>query len=80
MLWYHDHTMDYTAPQVYRGLFGVHIIRDDEEDRLPLPAGDREIPLVIADRAFDDNGAFLYPVPRTASASNRSTWKASSVM
>ena len=64
MLWYHDHTMDYTAPQVYRGLFGVHIIRDDEEDRLPLPAGDREIPLVIADRAFDDNGAFLYPVAK----------------
>jgi spore coat protein A, manganese oxidase len=62
MLWYHDHTMDYTAPQVYRGLFGVHIIRDDEEDRLPLPKGDREIPLVIADRAFDTNGAFLYPL------------------
>jgi FtsP/CotA-like multicopper oxidase with cupredoxin domain len=64
MLWYHDHTMDYTAPQVYRGLFGLHIVRDDEEDRLPLPTGDREIPLVIADRAFDDNGAFLYPVAK----------------
>ncbi|TDW15999.1 multicopper oxidase family protein [Kribbella kalugense] len=60
-LWYHDHTMDYTAPQVYRGLFGLHIIRDDEEDNLPLPKGDREIPLVIADRAFDADGSFLYP-------------------
>ena len=60
-LWYHDHTMDYTAPQVYRGLFGLHLIRDDEEDRLPLPAGDREIPLVIADRAFAEDGSFLYP-------------------
>lgn len=59
--WYHDHTMDYTAPQVYRGLFGLHIIRDDEEDNLPLPKGDREIPLVIADRAFDADGSFLYP-------------------
>ncbi|NUR97598.1 MAG: multicopper oxidase domain-containing protein [Kribbellaceae bacterium] len=63
-LWYHDHTMDYTAPQVYRGLFGLHIIRDDEEDNLPLPKGDREIPLVIADRAFDADGAFLYPAAK----------------
>ncbi|GAA2794947.1 multicopper oxidase domain-containing protein [Kribbella solani] len=60
-LWYHDHTMDYTAPQVYRGLFGLHIIRDEEEAELPLPKGDREIPLIIADRAFDADGSFLYP-------------------
>jgi spore coat protein A, manganese oxidase len=32
-LWYHDHRMDYTAPQVYRGLFGLHLIRDDEEEQ-----------------------------------------------
>ena len=60
-LWYHDHRMDYTAPQVYRGLFGLHLIRDAEEDALPLPGGDREIPLVIADRAFAADGSFLYP-------------------
>ncbi|HET6741717.1 MAG TPA: multicopper oxidase domain-containing protein [Kribbella sp.] len=63
-LWYHDHTMDYTAPQVYRGLFGAYIIRDAEEDKLPLPKGDREIPLVIADRAFDEDGSFLYPLAK----------------
>jgi spore coat protein A len=63
-LWYHDHTMDYTAPQVYRGLFGAYIIRDEEEDKLPLPKGDREIPLVIADRAFDEDGSFLYPLAK----------------
>ncbi|GAA0604277.1 multicopper oxidase domain-containing protein [Kribbella sandramycini] len=60
-LWYHDHRMDYTAPQVYRGLFGLHLIRDAEEDKLSLPAGEREIPLVIADRAFDEDGSFIYP-------------------
>ncbi|TWD79329.1 FtsP/CotA-like multicopper oxidase with cupredoxin domain [Kribbella amoyensis] len=60
-LWYHDHRMDYTAPQVYRGLFGLHLIRDEEEDRLPLPHGDREVPLVIADRAFAEDGSFRYP-------------------
>jgi spore coat protein A len=63
-LWYHDHTMDYTAPQVYRGLFGLHLIRDGEEDKLALPAGDREIPLVIADRAFAADGSFLYPAAK----------------
>ncbi|MEU4191141.1 multicopper oxidase domain-containing protein [Kribbella sp. NPDC026611] len=64
MLWYHDHTMDYTAPQLYRGLFGVHLIRDEEEAKLPLPDGDRELPLVIADRAFNADGSFLYPVAK----------------
>ncbi|MEV6282316.1 multicopper oxidase domain-containing protein [Kribbella sp. NPDC051770] len=60
-LWYHDHRMDYTAPQVYRGLFGLHLIRDAEEDALPLPAGDREVPLVLADRSFNEDGSFRYP-------------------
>ncbi|WP_433258780.1 multicopper oxidase family protein [Streptosporangium sp. CA-135522] len=60
-LWYHDHRMDFTAPAVYRGLAGFHILRDDVDDALPLPKGDREIPLMITDRAFADDGAFLYP-------------------
>ena len=60
-LWYHDHRMDYTAPQVYRGLFGLHLIRDEEEDALPLPHGNREIPLTIVDRSFAADGSFLYP-------------------
>jgi FtsP/CotA-like multicopper oxidase with cupredoxin domain len=60
-LWYHDHRMDFTGPQVYRGLFGLHLVRDDEEDALPLPAGEREVPLVIADRAFAADGSFRYP-------------------
>jgi spore coat protein A, manganese oxidase len=60
-LWYHDHRMDFTAPQVYRGLFGLHLVRDAEEDALPLPAGEREVPLVIADRAFAADGSFRYP-------------------
>ena len=31
-LWYHDHRMDFTAPAVYHGLAGFHLVRDDEED------------------------------------------------
>jgi spore coat protein A, manganese oxidase len=60
-LWYHDHRMDFTGPQVYRGLAGFHLVRDEEEDVLPLPKGDRDIPLMICDRSFAEDGSFLYP-------------------
>jgi len=61
MLWYHDHRMDFTAPAIWRGLAGLHFVRDDVEDALDLPRGDREIPLMIADRAFDADGQLAYP-------------------
>ncbi|MGI5129339.1 multicopper oxidase family protein [Pseudonocardia sp. CA-107938] len=61
MLWYHDHRMDFTAPAIWRGLAGLHIIRDDAEDALGLPAGPRELPLAIMDRAFDGDGNLAYP-------------------
>ncbi|QGN31605.1 multicopper oxidase family protein [Microlunatus sp. Gsoil 973] len=60
-LWYHDHRMDFTGPQVWRGMAGFHLIRDDVEDELPLPHGDREIPLMITDRAFKADGNLHYP-------------------
>jgi FtsP/CotA-like multicopper oxidase with cupredoxin domain len=60
-LWYHDHRMDFTGPAMYRGLLGFHLIRDDVEDALPLPRGDRELPLLICDRAFAADGSFAYP-------------------
>ncbi len=61
LLWYHDHRMDFTGPAVYRGLAGLHLIRDDEEDALPLPRDERELPIMITDRSFDEDGSFLYP-------------------
>ena len=60
-LWYHDHRMDFTGPAVYRGLAGFHLVRDEVEDALPLPRGDRELPLMICDRAFAADGSFAYP-------------------
>ena len=60
-LWYHDHRMDFTGPSVYRGLAGFHLVRDDVEDALPLPRGERELPLMICDRAFAADGSFAYP-------------------
>jgi spore coat protein A len=60
-LWYHDHRMDFTAASVWRGLAGFHLVRDADERSLGLPGGDREIPLMIADRSFDSDGSMLYP-------------------
>jgi FtsP/CotA-like multicopper oxidase with cupredoxin domain len=61
LLWYHDHRMDFTAPAIWRGLAGLHIVRDDAEENLGLPAGPRELPLMIADRAFAADGSLAYP-------------------
>jgi spore coat protein A len=60
-LWYHDHRMDFTGPGVWRGLAGFHLVHDDEEEALPLPAGDRDIPLMITDRSFAADGSMRYP-------------------
>ncbi|MFE7131658.1 O-aminophenol oxidase PhsA [Streptomyces sp. NPDC057638] len=51
--WYHDHAMNITRWNVFAGLVGTYLVRDDEEDALGLPSGHREIPLVLADRNID---------------------------
>jgi FtsP/CotA-like multicopper oxidase with cupredoxin domain len=61
MLWYHDHAMAATAQNVWRGLFGLHLVHDDEEEALGLPSGDRDLPVVICDRSFAADGSLLYP-------------------
>jgi len=56
MLWYHDHVMGVTRFDVYAGLAGLWIVRDDRERELGLPEGEPyEVPLVLADRNFDTN-------------------------
>ncbi len=52
-LFYHDHAMSITRWTVFAGLIGSYVIRDDEEDRLSLPGGECEIPLIISDRNLD---------------------------
>jgi spore coat protein A len=61
MLWYHDHALGITRLNMYAGLFGSFIIRDDFEDALNLPQGKYEIPLTIYDRALDRGGQLYYP-------------------
>jgi spore coat protein A, manganese oxidase len=66
MLWYHDHAIGQTRLNVYAGLAGVYLIRDDEEDALGLPSGDYEVPLIIQDRSFGTDGSLAYPVSENA--------------
>ena len=61
-LWYHDHRMDHAGPAVWRGLAGMFLVSDEQEDALPLPRDDRDLPLLICDRAFDADGALRYPL------------------
>jgi spore coat protein A len=60
-LWYHDHAIGITRLNVYAGLAGFYLIRDSLEDRLNLPRGDYEIPLMIQDKQFNKNGSLFYP-------------------
>jgi spore coat protein A len=66
-LWYHDHALGITRLNVYAGMAGLYLLRDDYEDALGLPDGEYEIPLVIQDRQFEPDGSLHYP-PSSASA------------
>ena len=69
-LWYHDHLMGYTGPHVWFGMAGFYILTDDYEDRLGLPSGAYEIPLVIQDRNFDSTGKLVYTGNRNGETGN----------
>jgi len=69
--WYHDHRLDFTGPNVYRGLSGFYLLFDEldsgnEEDtnpkalRLPSGVGRYDIPLVFQDRRFDRKGLLAF--------------------
>jgi spore coat protein A len=59
--WYHDHALGITRLNVYTGLAGMYLIRDEEEDALNLPKGRYDIPLLIQDRTFAADGSLVYP-------------------
>jgi spore coat protein A len=62
LLWYHDHALGINRLNVFAGMLGLYILRDDFEDSLNLPKGKYEIPLVLYDRFFDLEGQLNYPV------------------
>jgi len=64
-LWYHDHRVDFTSQNTYKGLFGFYCLfnqfdtgNDDTGFRLPdFPAHD--IPLAFADKVYDPESGQL---------------------
>jgi len=57
---YHSHTHELTAEQVYQGLAGLITVTDEEEKKLDLPRGEYDLPLVIQDRNFNDRNQLRY--------------------
>ncbi|WP_439858633.1 multicopper oxidase family protein [Pseudomonas sp. MBLB4136] len=68
-LFYHDHTMDFTAPNLVRGLSGFYLLFDhidsgNELDSSPnalrLPSYPYDYPLDFSDRLFDRHGMLYW--------------------
>jgi FtsP/CotA-like multicopper oxidase with cupredoxin domain len=67
-LWFHDHRLDFTSQNVYKGLaafftvFSDDLALDtgDETTGLRLPSGDYDIPLIVADKVFDSDGRLFF--------------------
>lgn len=57
-LWYHPHPHGETADHVWKGLAGLFFVDDDEEAMVPREYGVDDVPLVIQDRGFTDDGTF----------------------
>jgi spore coat protein A, manganese oxidase len=60
-LWYHDHSDGITRLNVYAGLSGFYLLREPFETSLNLPSGAYEVPMLIQDKMFNDDGSLYYP-------------------
>jgi spore coat protein A len=58
-LWYHDHGVHITAENAYMGLAGMYVMHDPHELSLPIPHGRYDVPLVIRDAMFQQNGDLI---------------------
>jgi FtsP/CotA-like multicopper oxidase with cupredoxin domain len=59
--WYHDHRLDRTARNIWRGLAGMWVLDDELDAGLSLPSGERDVPLMIVDRSFDRDNQLTDP-------------------
>ena len=66
--WYHDHRFERTGRNVWRGLAGMMIVDDAFDAALPLPRGERDIPLMLADRSLTKRNQLTNPFGPFASA------------
>ena len=63
-LWYHPHAHGFTAEHVYRGAAGLIIIEDDNPAAAMLPQtyGVDDIPVIIQDRDFTNDGQLDFAI------------------
>jgi FtsP/CotA-like multicopper oxidase with cupredoxin domain len=64
-LWYHDHRVDFTSQNVYKGLAGFYLLFNDkdtgnEATGFRLPSGEFDVPMIFADKVFDQNGLLFF--------------------
>ncbi len=61
-LWYHDHALGLTRLNVLSGLAGFYIIQNASDPvGQVLPSGAYDMPLLLQDRSFYQNGSLYYP-------------------
>ena len=67
LLWYHDHAMYQTRLNPFAGLAAGYVIADENDTVLPVagslnvPKFPYDIPLIIQDRIFYQDGSMFYP-------------------
>ncbi len=59
--WYHDHRMNHTARNNWRGLQGMFIVTGTTSRKLRLPKGTRDVPLMVSDRSFGTDNRLANP-------------------
>jgi spore coat protein A, manganese oxidase len=59
-LWYHDHSWRGTGRNLYMGLAGIYLLKEDSEIEGRLPNGPCDVPLMLHDRAFTADGEIDY--------------------
>ncbi|MDQ3759036.1 MAG: multicopper oxidase family protein [Actinomycetota bacterium] len=75
MHWYHDHRLDRTGENVWRGLAGMWITDDDFDSGLPLPTGKRDLALMVTDRSFDEENQLRDPFDKLTPPDDGATGK-----
>ena len=59
-LWYHAHPHGSTADHVYRGVAGMILVDDGTDPGLPAQYGVDDIPVIVQDKTFDDDGQLVF--------------------
>ncbi|HRI21610.1 MAG TPA: hypothetical protein PLA68_11685, partial [Panacibacter sp.] len=72
ILWYHDHAMMRTAPNVYTGMAGAYILHgEDEKTFSSFVKYKYDIPLIFQDRSFTESNYLYYNTTQSQVSVNK---------